>query len=81
MSHVYDVFTFLSVVLFMSKQAQTHLPLDQVFQMLPVSLWDPRLLFLPAALEVQASHKCLRHPMKQQQGLRYISYYWDLEKK
>lgn len=49
--------------------------------MLPVNLLDPRLLFLPAALEVQASHKCLRHPVKQQQGFRYSSYYWDLGKK
>lgn len=61
---VEDNSTFHSLSKFMKKQAyiQTHRPLDQALQVSPVSLWDLRLLFLPAVPEDQDSHRCLRLP-------------------
>lgn len=63
----------------MKKQAytQTHQPLDQAFRVFPVSLLDLRLLFLPAALEDQVSHKCLHLPVEAaRKEIRYITLFW-----
>lgn len=63
-----------SLCLFVYEKAgsysNTHLPLHQLFQVLPVSLLVPQLLFLPAAQEDQVFHKCLHPPTKRGHKLK-----------